>query len=158
MFVYSVRASTIKFFLVIVLTLSLLIGVLVLSDAGEISVSAASQTVDFDGIKTNEQRVKFIESFGISVSDEPREQVSFSVPENFDTIISGYNEIQKLQGLDLTRYKNKKVTRYTYNVEKYEEYDGEVVVNIIVYRGNVIGCDVSSLSPGGFVKPLVNLD
>ena len=157
MFVYSVRASTIKFFLVIVLTLSLLIGVLVVSDAGEISVSAATDRVDFDGIKTNEDRLKFIEQFGINVSDQAREEVTFSVPESFDRIISGYNEIQKAQGLDLSRYKNKKVTRYTYNVEGFKDYDGEVVVNLIVYRGNVIACDVSSLSPGGFVKPLVSL-
>ena len=65
------------------------------------------------------------------------------------------NEIQKLQGLDLTKYKNKKVTRYTYTANDYEGYDGEVNVNLIVYRNTVIGCDVSSVDPTGFVKPLI---
>ena len=67
----------------------------------------------------------------------------------------GYNEIQKDQGLDLSKYAKKKVTRYTYTLKDYNEYDGEVYVNLLVYRGRVIGCDVSSADPEGFVEPLI---
>ena len=77
------------------------------------------------------------------------------MPENFDRVISGYNEIQKSQGLDLERYKNKKVTRYTYEAD---DYNGkEAFVNIVVYKGTVIACDVSSTDPDGFIEPLVKL-
>ena len=157
MFVYSVRASTVKFFAVIVLSLAVLVGVLIFGGMGADTVSASSDAIDFKGIKTNDDRVRFISGFGITVDEAPIETVDFSIPESFDKIIMGYNELQRRQGLDLSRYKNKKVTRYTYSVSDYEGYDGEVNVNLIVYRNTVIGCDVSSAEPSGFVKPLINL-
>ena len=83
----------------------------------------------------------------------------FRVPENFDRIIAGYNEIQKKQGLNIEKYKNKKVTRYTYEIEDYE-YEGkkvEAVVNLVIYKNTVVACDVSSASPDGFVLPLITL-
>ena len=157
MFVYSVRASTIKFFSVIVLTLLVLVGILALGGSFGGSVYALSENVDFSGVKTNEDRVAFISQFGIKVKPEAIEEESFRVPENFDRVIAGYNEIQKRQGLDLTRYKNKKVTRYTYESEPEAENVDSVYVNLVIYKGTVIACDVSSTSPDGFVEPLVKL-
>ena len=157
MFIYSVRASTIRFFGVIALTLSVLIATLVIGEVNGAFVEASSQSIDFGGIKTNDDRVAFISQFGVSVDSEPLESVEFSLPKDFDRIIAGYNEIQRSQGLDLSKYKNKKVTRYTYSVKNYADYDGEVTVNLIVYRSTVIACDISSASPDGFTKPLFNL-
>lgn len=155
MFIYSVRASTIRFFSVIALTLVVLVGVLAFGGDDQASVFAASAKVDFSGIKTNEERVAFISECGVKVKSEPIETVQFRVPENFDRVISGYNEIQKSQGLDLERYKNKKVTRYTYETD---DYNGkEAFVNIVIYKGTVIACDISSTDPDGFVEPLVKL-
>jgi len=155
MFIYSVRASTIRFFSVIALTLVVLVGVLAFGGDDQTSVFASSAKVDFSGIKTNEQRVAFISECGVKVKNQPVETVEFRVPENFDRVISGYNEIQKSQGLDLERYKNKKVTRYTYEAD---DYNGkEAFVNIVVYKGMVIACDVSSTDPEGFIEPLVKL-
>ena len=155
MFVCSVRASTVKFFGVIVLTLAVLIGALALGSAA-VEASAVAK-VDFDGIKTNEDRLEFSAQCGIEVAGEPSESVSFTVPENFDKVIAGYNELQKSQGLDISKYKNKKVTRYTYEIDGYGDYSGAVNVNLIVYRNTVVACDVSSLDPSGFVAPLVKL-
>ena len=157
MFVYSVRASTVKFFSVIALTLVALTLVLVFGGGDELSVSAMSESVDFSGIKTNEDRVDFISECGVEVLPEPKETVSFRVPENFDRVVSGYNEIQKQQGLNIDKYKNKKVTRDTYEAKSYEDFEGPVFVNLIVYKNTVIACDVSSANPDGFVHPLVKL-
>ncbi len=155
MFIYSVRASTINFFAVIVLTLAILVGVVVFGGADY--VTAVSSDINFSGIKENSDRVEFISQFGITVSDEPVESESFSVPENFDIVIAGYNELQKSQGLDIAKYKNKKVTRYTYETENYEGGGKSAYVNLIVYRGTVIACDISGTEPGSFIKPLVKL-
>lgn len=157
MFVCTLRASTIKFFVVIALTLAILIGAIAVGGAGATTVSAAVD-VDFSGIKENEDRVNFISSLGVKVKDAPIEEISFSIPERLDGAMSKYNEIQKSQGLDLTRYKNKKVTRFTYLVSEYPDYEGDVYVNLIVYRGTVVACDISSADPDGFVKPLVTLE
>ena len=157
MFVCSVRASTVKFFAVIVLTLAVLIGAIAIGNLGAAEASAASR-IDFGGIKTNEDRLEFISQFGIEASGEEKERVDFTVPESFDKVIAGYNELQREQGLDLSKYKNKKVTRYTYSVNGYKDYKGEVNINLIIYRNTVIACDISSASPDGFIEPLVKLD
>jgi hypothetical protein len=87
----------------------------------------------------------------VEVSGEAKESVSFTVPENFDTVIAGYNELQRSQGLDISKYKNKKVTRYTYEIGSFGDYDGAVFVNLIIYKNTVVACDVSSADPHGFV-------
>lgn len=156
MFIYSVRSSTVKFFVLIAATLAVLAGVLVFGSGAAVAASVGAD-IKLGGMKTNEDRLEFINQFGINVVGEAKESESFAVPETFDRILSAYNEIQKQQGLDLTKYKNKKVTRYTYTVNDYEGYDGEVNVNLIVYRDTVIGCDVSSVRPDGFIKPLIKL-
>ena len=156
MFIYSVRASTLRFFAVIILTIAALVGI-ILFGKNEATAYTASTEVDFSGIKTNEDRLEFISKFVTGVTGEPSAVENFSVPENFDRIMLSYNEIQKSQGLDITKYKNKKVTRYTYEVEKWGEEETPVFINLVVYRNKIIACDVSSQNPDGFVKPLVNL-
>ena len=156
MFIYSFRASTLKFFGVIALTLTILVTAVAVGQSGTLAASA-SVKVNFGGIETNDDRLAFIAQFGIEAKGEA-ESVSFTVPENFDTVISGYNEIQRSQGLDITKYKNKKVTRYTYEIDGYGDYDGPVYVNLIIYKNTVVACDVSSADPTGFVEPLVRFD
>ena len=153
MFILSVRASSIKFFAIVVVTLAIFAGIILSSGT---VFAAADAEVDFSGIKTEEQRRGFISQFGIETKPG-EEKVDFVMPENFDRVLLGYNEIQKLQGLDLAKYSRKKVTRYTYEVESYPDYDGKVNATLLIYRGRVIGCDVSSADPNGFVKPLVAL-
>ena len=77
------------------------------------------------------------------------------MPEEFDRVMQGYNEIQKTQGLDLSRYRKKKVTRYTYEVTNYPDYEGTVYANLIVYRGRIIAADLSSADPLGFVTGVI---
>ena len=73
------------------------------------------------------------------------------MPDEFDKIFAAYNEIQKNQGLDLAKYKRKKLTRYTFEVTNYEGYDKKVFANVLVYRGNVVGGDICSADVEGFV-------
>ena len=80
-----------------------------------------------------------------------------SFPDEFDIALNTYNEIQKAQGLDLTKYRNKRVTHYTYTVTNYEN-EGTVYVNLYVYRNKIIGADLSSADPTGFVVALTQID
>lgn len=154
MFIFSVRASSIRFFAIIALAFAVLIGVMASGNSVFASGVPVGE-VDFSGIKTEDDRVAFIEQFGLRVKGAHSDSCDFVMPQNFDRVIMGYNEIQKTQGLDLSKYAGKKVTRYTYAIESYEGYEGEVFVNLLVYRNRVIGCDASSGSPDGFVKPLI---
>ncbi len=158
MFIFSLRASSIKFFAVLAVIAALFLGIVLSGDA--VFASSSSGEVDFTGIKTEEDRIAFIGKFGFTINPSSIETVDFVMPENFDRVMLGYNEIQKSQGLDLSKYAKKKVTRYTYSVTNYKEEDGspsedEVLINLLVYRNRIIGCDISSANPEGFVKPLV---
>ena len=157
MFIYSIRASTVKFFAFLVLTLALVVGVAVFSTEQAVMASGTATEVKYDGIKTREDRVGFIERLGVRVSPESEESCAFSMPESFDRVIVGYNELQKKQGLDLSKYAGKRVTRYTYKVENYDA-EGEVLVNLFVYRSKIVACDISSADPEGFVLPLTLVD
>jgi hypothetical protein len=156
MFIFSVRASTLKLCALIALTLVLLVGVGTFAEGEVISVSALGD-IQYSGIKTNEDRVAFIERLGVLVADDPVDEKTFTIPENFDRIVSGYNELQKRQGLDVSRYAKKKVTRYTYKVENYD-FDGEVYVNLFIFKNKIIACDICSAEKGGFVAPLTLVD
>ena len=157
MFVYTCRAGTIRFFAVIVLAVAALAALVIFVPAYQ-PVSAGSDSSDeavrisYDRIKTNEDRVKFLSQFGYEVSEDPIETVEITLPEKFDKVYAGYNELQKAQGLDLSKYRRKTVMRYTYEVKNYDGYNGgKVLANVIVYRGRIIGGDVCSADPQGFV-------
>lgn len=171
MFVYTVKASALKLvgclFLVAVLTLSLYFlipgdsagAIPDASDASEIvgdqEVSEAStkeKTVKYSKIRTNEDRIAFLSAFGWQVESEPIEEVVLKIPKDFDKILSAYNNIQLHQGLDLSKYSGKEVTRVTYRVTNYPNYDGEVVADLIIHRDRVIGGDICSADVDGFIK------
>ncbi len=157
MFIYSIKASTIKLFACIAACFAVLATLLSIGTADAVYASLDGREIDYGGIKSNEDRVEFIEGFGLKVKEEPVTEESFTMPENFDRVILGYNQIQKKQGLDLSKYERKRVTHYAYEVTNYE-HDGTVYVNLLVHKNKIIAADISSAANGGFVLPLVDID
>ena len=153
MFIYSIRASTIKVCCVILLFAVILTGLVLSGQGGVVQAASSATRIDYSGIKTKEDRVGFIRGFGIEIDEGSEQATQFRMPDSFDRVILGYNELQKRQGLDLSKYENKRVTRYTYKVTNYDG-EGEVYANLFVYRNRIVACDVSSASPDGFVLPL----
>ena len=153
MFVYSMKASTIKFFGVICVALVSLITLIAFipSYNGDFVETSTEVSYNYDKVKSNDDRIAFIGQFGWEVEKEPLESREVTIPAEFDKIFAGYNEIQRQQGLDLSKYKKKNVMRYTYKVTNYEGYEGDVYVNVLVYRGRVVGGDVCSADVSGFV-------
>lgn len=155
MFIYSLRASTLKFFAVVcvaLVTLITLIAFVPTYGEGSADVPTSGEVdVNYDKIKTEEDRVKFLSQFGWEVKTPEVTSGEVTIPSEFDKVFTGYNEIQKRQGLDLSRYKKKKVTRYTYEITNYEGYDGVVYANLIIYKGRVIAGDVCSADVTGFI-------
>ena len=152
MFIYSVRASTLRFFGVLAITVCLLVSIMAFSGADSV-FAMSNSAYSFSDVSTKEDRLEFLMQFGIRVSADSETEESFSMPETLDRVLLSYNEIQKSQGLDLSGYCRKKVQRYTYTVENYKQTGIPVYANVIVYRHRVIGGDVSALGEGGFVLP-----
>ena len=154
MFVYSFRASTVKLFAVMVLAVAALVS-LAIFVPGYGDTAATGAGVVYEGIRTEGDRLSLLTSLGLHVKGEgPMEEVSFTLPEELDRALAGYNELQRQQGFDLSRYKKKTLTRYTYELTDYEGYEGTVYANILLFRDRVVAGDICSADPAGFVRPL----
>ena len=157
MFVYSVRASALRFCGVIVLSVVALIALLVFVPTYvPTAVVVGEDAVSFEGIKTEADRVALLSSLGFEVSKDPgdTEIVEVTVPARFDAGYEDYNALQRSVGLDLSRYRGKKVMRYTYTVTNCKDYDGPVKATLLIYKSRVIGGDVCSTEVGGFLQGL----
>ena len=152
MFVYSVRASALRFVSVMILSVIALAALIAFVPAYvPASALVKEKTVVYDGIRDEEDRIGFLAQFGWEVSPDPAECAEVTVPARFDKVYEGYNSLQKAQGLDLTRYRGKKVMRYTYTVTNYPDYDGTVYASLLVYKNKVIGGDLCSADLSGFL-------
>ena len=160
MFIYSLRAGTVKLVGVICVALTVLITLIAFVPTYAVDNSAAANAGEtavnysYDKIKTKDDVVNFLSQFGWQVDSEPVEVKTVTIPAEFDKVFAAYNELQKEQGLNLLKFKNKEVTRYTFSVTNYADYDGTVYANVLVYRNKVIGGDVCSADVRGFMHGL----
>ncbi len=179
MFIYSFKASSIKFFGIICVALAALITLIafvpayagadntpaggnqggnnVAVDAPE-AESGVAVSYRYDKVKSADAAANFLAQFGWIVDAGSVETVEVTIPAEFDKVFAGYNELQKAQGLDLAKYKKKTVTRYTFTVTNYGETEtkGAVYANVLVYRGRVIGGDICSADVSGFIHGFEN--
>ena len=123
---------------------------------GVISVQGGtvSASADQKGVKTNEDRVAYLESFGWTVEPEPLAVEELLIPEEFDETYTQYLELQGSQGFDLTQYCGKRVKRYTYVITNYPTGETGVQAGLLIYKNTVIGGDVLSPEVGGFIHSL----
>ena len=158
MFVYSLKASTLKFFGIIGIALVALVALIFLipsySTSTTAEIAAMNQNISFDNVKSSSDGIKFLKQYGWEVDENPVEECQITIPKEFDKVMTTYNEIQKQQGLDLSKYTKKTATRYTYKVTNYPNYEGTVYANIIVYKGKVIAGDVCTADAKGFIHTL----
>ena len=169
MFIYSFKASSIKFFGILCVALAALITLIAFVPAyageqsggsgnGGLAVDAPQSnggettvSIRYDKVKSADDAAAFLSQFGWVVDAGSAEVQEVTVPAQFDKVFAGYNELQKSQGLDLSKYKKKAVTRYTFSVTNYDGYEGTVYANVLVYRGRVIGGDICSADVSGFI-------
>lgn len=155
MFVYSMRATTIKLVGVICVALTVLITLIAFvptyNIAGNTADADADVSYNYDKIKNVSDAAGFLSQFGWTPDNTPVEVKTVTIPSEFDKVFAAYNEIQKVQGLNLSKYKGKDVTRYTFRITNYDGYEGTVYANVLVYRNRVIGGDLCSADATGFV-------
>ncbi len=155
MFIYSMRAGTLKLIGVICVALTVLITLIAFVPTytvGSDAVNAGSSAeIRYDKVGNADDVSKFLSQFGWQTDEKPEEMGTVTIPDTFDKVFAAYNELQKEQGLNLSKYRGKEVTRYTFRVSNYEGYDGKVLANVLVYRNRVIGGDICSADASGFI-------
>lgn len=116
--------------------------------------TTASATVSPKRIKTPEDRIAYLQSYGWTVKEEPLAVEELVVPEEFGAEYADYLSLQESQGFDLTRCKGKTVKRYTYEITNYPTGETGVQASILIYKNTVVGADVLSPALDGFIHGL----
>ena len=155
MFICTIRANTLKFFSVIAVSILVLCAIVIaIPEYAPVSTKAvmtAAEKYDYDKIKSAADARRFLTQFGWKTEETPLEEIKIKIPGEFDKVMNSYNDLQLNQGLDLSKYRGKEVTRYTFKVTNYPDYKGTVTANVIVYKNRVIGGDVCSSDVTGFI-------
>ena len=100
-------------------------------------------------------QVRFLQSYGWEVNEQPCEMVQVVIPETFGDVYENYNEIQKQQGFDLSRFRGKQVSRCSYEVLNYPGQKEYIRANLLIYNHEVIGGDICSIyAENGFMHGL----
>ncbi len=94
-------------------------------------------------------------SLNIIIPKEPYSVEQIIVPKEFDDIFENYNLIQIESGFDLSTYRGKLLTKYTYEILNTENFDNaKVYTNILLYKNKIVGGDITCPRLNGFIKPL----
>lgn len=105
-------------------------------------------------MKDEKERQSFLKEMGWEVSEEYTECKVVIIPAEFNEVYEKYNDLQKKQGFDLSKYKGKTVEIYTYEVRNYPDHEKNIVCNLMVYEDVLIGGDVSCIEIDGFMQGL----
>ena len=104
--------------------------------------------IDADTTLTDEEKVAKKEE----VTASPAEATEVKIPRGSDEVFDRYNELQKSQGYDLSKYAGKKVMRYVYQVNNFPDAKEPVYATLLVYKDLIIGGDITDTTPGGKVQ------
>lgn len=158
MFIYSLKASTLKFFGIVGVAMIAIVALIILIPTNTTNITndiaVMNEKISFDNVKNGQDGIEFLEQYGWSLEPTPLEECEITIPKEFDKVMTLYNEIQKQQGLDLSKYQRKTAQRYTYKVMNYPNYQGTVYANIIIYNNKVIAGDICSADAKGFMHTL----
>ena len=103
----------------------------------------------------NAARVKFLRDQGWEVSDTPMESSQVRVPETTSQIYERYNNLQKSQGYDLSRYAGEKVMRYVYEIRNLPGATAPVYATLLVCKNQIIGGDITDTGVGGKIRGIL---
>lgn len=129
---------------------ALLVNIDSLRTARDVETSA----VDPAGIKTNEDRIAYLNEYGWQVKPQPLATQELIVPDTFDENYADYLALQTQQGFTLEKYAGKRLKRYTYEITNYPTGEQGVQANLLIYKNTVIGGEVLSAQLDGFLHGL----
>ena len=171
MFIFTAKVNRKKILLgaaaVVALVLTAGVGVRLAEDVASISIwdtdteaaagsgEQAEETVSTLAL-TNEERIAYLQACGWEVDANSCVMQEVIIPSDFDETYQSYAELQARQGFDLEKLKGKRVKQITYTVTNYPE-EGEVIAELLVYRGNIVAGDICSMkTDGGFTRGLMD--
>lgn len=126
----------------VVLAAALCVSAAAVALLGARGAAASASPASPKGVRTEEDRVAYLEEWGWQVSPQAVLVEELELPEEFGEEYSQYLDLQTSQGFDLTKYAGRRVRRYTYEVLNYPTGETGVVAHLLVRRNRVIGGEV----------------
>lgn len=105
-------------------------------------------------LETAEGRAEYLSKLGweVDVSSETSQETV--MPRTFDGVMKEYCDLQTQQGFKLERYAGMSCQIYCYSVTNYPNGDTNVIAQLIICEGSVIGGDIHSPALDGFMHGL----
>ncbi|MCQ2441500.1 MAG: DUF4830 domain-containing protein [Oscillospiraceae bacterium] len=101
---------------------------------------------------TPQLRMAYLQELGWQVTKEREDSVL--LPAVFDSSYSDYLTIQEQCGFDLRPLAGENVTRYSYDILNYPTGEEGVLLDLLVWNGQIVGGDVRTGDLDGFMKSL----
>ena len=115
MVVMTAKVSKTKLIAVVcILAAIICIAIILLRGGG----SGGDTAVEADAA-TNEGRIAYLSAYGWEVDPQPVETQEVLIPGEMNDVFAKYNELQRSQGFDLTRFAGKQVKRYVFASSLY---------------------------------------
>lgn len=140
--------------------LRILIGILIAAAVIFAAVYAVNRLLKPSAItlETKEDMLDFLHSQGWETSEEPISCREAVIPTEWNDVYTKYNELQLAQGFDLSKHRGETVMIYTYAVLNYEGQPDNMVANLVISGGKLIGADVSCTELGGFMQGIARAE
>ena len=106
------------------------------------------------GMVSEVDRQWYLQQMGRDTTETPLSIQEVRLPEKFPAVLEEYNKLQLQQGFDLTKYRGKAVTVYTYELRGNK--NGQLLfVSLYQYKNRIIGGDVHSAALNGYMGPIL---
>ncbi|MBE6926574.1 MAG: DUF4830 domain-containing protein [Ruminococcaceae bacterium] len=105
-------------------------------------------------LSSNDARVDYLKTLGWEVHASPAESGQVRIPKQSSEVYDRYNDLQKMQGFDLTQFAGKTVERYVYKVTNYPNATEPVYATLLIYKNKVVGGDIINTAPTGAIQGL----
>lgn len=142
---------------IVLMAALVLAGIVLLAGAHSKAQSLETAQRPVTTVKNDKTRAAYLRQYGWEVETPAISESRVLIPRSFTEVLESYNELQKQQGFDLTRYCGMEVELYTYKVLNYENEDC-VVAQLYVLDNGVIAGDVHSTELGGFMVGIKSSD
>lgn len=146
MMVMTAKVDLKKILLALAAVAVLILALIALLGGGEAEETSAP------AISNNDARVKFLTDLGWDVTTSPVESSQVRIPEEGTEVFNRYNNLQKSQGYDLSKFAGKRVMRYVYKVNNYPGATEPVYATLLIYKNAVIGGDVTNSAANGPIR------
>lgn len=147
MLVMTAKVDKKKIAIILGVILALILGIIALVGSREDVTAAAVTTV-----ANNDDRVKFLNSFGWEVTTSPTESSQVRIPEKSSELFDRYNSLQKSMGYDLSPFAGQTVMRYVYKVNNYPGATEPVYATLLISKNQVIGGDITDTAAKGAIR------